>query len=193
MVLNEYNGATVRITNGTGAGQEQTIASNTASTLTTTTKWGIEPDATSSFLVADSAWQFGASSNASPVSFSVPNREGVTIHVSGRAANVLDEECAFELSPLTRWRISGATGDAVDTDVPGQPRSDYPRRARGAWRSSGIGFSRLDNTRTISAGTLTLAYWDEVNGPSTILLSAAMGASDASLSLATAVSAQAAI
>ena len=31
MVVNLYNGATVRITAGTGAGQERTIASNTAS------------------------------------------------------------------------------------------------------------------------------------------------------------------
>ena len=33
MLVNLYNGATVRITTGTGAGQEQTIASNTATTL----------------------------------------------------------------------------------------------------------------------------------------------------------------
>ena len=37
MVVNLYNGATVRITAGTGAGQERTIASNTATTLTVTT------------------------------------------------------------------------------------------------------------------------------------------------------------
>ena len=121
MVLNLYNGATVRIHSGTGAGQERTIASNTATTLTTATPWTIEPDTTSFFLIANSTWQFGASSNASPVSFAVPNREGVTVHISGRAANILDEECAYELSPLTRWTIVGATGEALDTDVPGYP------------------------------------------------------------------------
>jgi hypothetical protein len=49
MVVNLYNGATVRITAGTGAGQEQTIASNTASTLTITTPWSVQPDTTSFF------------------------------------------------------------------------------------------------------------------------------------------------
>jgi len=189
MALNLYNGATVRITAGTGAGQERTVASNTASTLTITTQWSIQPDTTSLFLIADSTWQFGASSNASPVSFAVPNREGVTLHVSGRAANVLDEECAYELSPLTRWTITGATGEALDSDVSGQPVFGLYPIGSGSVEVLGIAFSDLTNTRSISAGTLTLAYWDELNGPSTILLSAAMGSGDTSLSVATAVSA----
>ncbi len=105
----------------------------------------------------------------------MPNREGVTIHVSGRAANVLDEECAYALSPLTRWTITGATGTALDTDVPGQPVFGLYPIGAGSIEVLGIAFSDLTNTRSISAGTLTLAYWDELQGPSTILLSAAMG------------------
>jgi hypothetical protein len=189
MAVNLYNGATVRITTGTGAGQERTVASNTASTLTIATQWSIQPDTTSFFLIANSAWQFGASSNASPVSFAVPNREGVTVHISGRAANVLDEECAYELSPLSRWTILGATGEALDTDVSAQPVFGLYPIGSGSVEVLGISFSDLTNTRSISAGTLTLAYWDELNGPSTILLSAAMGTSDTSLAVATAVSA----
>jgi len=189
MVVNLYNGATVRITSGTGAGQEQTIASNTASTLTITTHWSVQPDTTSFFLIADSTWQFGASSNASPVAFAVPNRQGVTIHVSGLAANIMDEECAYALSPLTRWTILGAAGQALDTDVSGQPVFGLYPIGAGSIEVLGIAFSSLTNTLSISAGTLTLAYWDELNGPSTILLSAAMTTSSTSLSLATAVSA----
>lgn len=191
MLPNEYQGATVRITKGTGAGQERTVASSTATTVTLTTKWDIEPDVTSSFLVADSTWQFGASSNASPVSFTVPNREGATIHISGRAANVRDEENAFELSPLTRWRISGAAGGGVDADIPGQPTFGLFPTGHGAVEVQAIGFTSLVNTRSISAGTLTLGYWDELNGPSSITLSPAVGTSDTSLSLATAITAQA--
>jgi len=189
MVVNLYNGATVRITMGTGAGQEQTIASNTATTLTITKPWSIPPDTTSFFLIANSTWQFGASSNASPVSFAVPNRQGVTIHVSGLAANVLDQECAYALSPLTRWTITGSTGAEVDSDVSGQPVFGLYPIGAGSVEVLGIGFSSLDNTLSISAGTLTLAYWDELNGPSTVLLSAAISASDTSLTVATAVSA----
>jgi hypothetical protein len=189
MVVNLYNGATVRLTQGTGAGQEQTIASNTATTLTITTPWSIPPDTTSFFLIADSTWQFGASSNASPVSFAVPNRQGITVHVSGLAANILDQECAYALSPLTRWTITGSTGTEVDTDVSGQPVFGLYSIGAGSVEVLGIAFASLDNTLSISAGTLTLAYWNELNGPSTILLSAAMGASATSLSVATAVSA----
>jgi Putative phage tail protein len=189
MVLNLYNGATVRISLGTGAGQEQTIASNTATALTITKPWSIQPDTTSYFLIADSTWQFGASSNASPVSFAVPNRQGVTVHVSGLSANVLDQECAYALSPLTRWTITGSTGTEVDTAVSGPPVFGLYPIGAGSVEVLGIAFASLDNTLSITAGTLTLAYWDELNGPSTILLSAAMSVSGASLSLATAVSA----
>jgi len=189
MPPNLYNGATVRISSGTGAGQEQTIASNTASTLTITIPWSVEPDATSSFLIAESTWQFGVSSTASPVSFAIPNREGLTIHVSGRAANVMDEECAYELSPLTRWTILGAAGQALDTDVPGQPVFSLYPIGTGSIEVLGIAFSDLTNTRSISAGTPRLAYWDELQGPSSLLLSAAMGSSDLSFTVATAVSA----
>jgi hypothetical protein len=189
MVVNLYNGATVRISTGTGAGQERTVASNTASTLTVATQWSIQPDTTSFFLIAGSTWEFGASSNASPVSFAVPNREGVTVHISGRAANVVDEECAYELSPLTRWTILGATGTALDTDVPGQPIFGLYPIGAGSIEVLGIAFTDLTNTRSITAGTLTLAYWDELLGPSTILLSAAMGTTDTSFTVATAISA----
>jgi hypothetical protein len=190
MLPNELKGATARLTQGTGGGQERTIAANTSTTLTLVTKWAIEPDASSSFLVADSTWQFGASSNASPVSFAVPNREGATIHVSGRAANVLDEENAFELSPLTRWRILGAAGSSLDGDIPGLPTFGLSATGRGLVEVSAIGFASLTNTRTISAGTLTLAYWNELNGPSSTALNSAMSATDVAVGLANAISVQ---
>ena len=189
MVPNLYNGATVRITVGTGAGQEQTVASNTASTLTVTTPWSVSPDSSSFFLIADSTWQFGASSNASPVSFAVPNRQGVTVDVSGRSANILNEECAYQLSPLTSWTILGATGQALDTDVPPQPVFGLYPIGSGSVEVLGIAFSDLTNTLSISAGTLTVAYWDELQGPSTILLSNAMAATDTSFTVATPISA----
>lgn len=142
-------------------------------------------------MVADSTWQFGATGNASPVSFSVPNREGVTIQISGRAANVLDEESSFELSPLTDWRISGSAGDILDADVSGVPTFGVTTTGEGTVEVSGLGFANLDNTRTISAGTLTLAYWDELQGQSSVSLSAPVAATDEGISVAAGVSAQA--
>lgn len=185
----DYNGATVRLTAGTGAGQELTIASYTSTTITLATQWGITPDATTQFAIADSTWQFGGSSKASPVSFAVPNRDGTTIHVSGRAANVLDDENAYQLSPLTRWTISGAAGTGQDSDVPPQPTFGLFPTGSGTVEVQSVGFASLTNTRTISAGTLTLGYWNELNGLPTLTLSAAAGASDTTLSLSAAITA----
>jgi hypothetical protein len=102
---------------------------------------------------------------------------------------VVDEECSYELSPLTRWTILGAAGQALDTDVSGQPIFGLYPIGAGSVEALGIAFSDLTNTLSISAGTLTLFYWDELQGPSTILLSAAMGATDSSFTVATAMSA----
>jgi hypothetical protein len=191
MLPNLYSGATVRITAGTGAGQEQIIASNTATTLTIATQWSVVPDPTSSFVVADSTWQFGATGSTSPVSFVVPNRAGLTVEISGRAAHVFDEENAYALSPLTRWRITGAAGSNVDTDVPGLPTFGLSTAGQGTVEALSIGFATLTNTTSISAGTLMLAYWDELQGVSTITLTAPIASTDAVLNLSAAVSAQA--
>ena len=46
-----YTGMVVRILSGTGAAQEYSVASNTATTLTLTQSWEVQPDATSLFVV----------------------------------------------------------------------------------------------------------------------------------------------
>lgn len=49
--VNLYTGMYVFIIGGTGAGQYQLIASNTATALTTAANWNVNPDATSSYTV----------------------------------------------------------------------------------------------------------------------------------------------
>ena len=83
------------------------------------------------------------------VVFRVPNRENAMVHISGRSANVHDRECSYELSPLTRWTIGGA---AADKDVPPPPIFGLNSPGQGRCEVSGIGFTNLENTRTISAG-----------------------------------------
>jgi len=190
MLAGDYDGAAVRITGGTGIGQERTVASYTPTTIMLTANWDTIPDSSSLFAIAESSWQFGASSNASPVVFVVPNRDGTTIQVSGRAANALNNESEFYLSPVTRWTISGAPGTGQDTDVPGQPTFSLFATGQGTVEIQAIGFSSLDNTATISAGTLTLGFWDELSGLPTLTVNAAVGTSDTTLSLSTAVTAQ---
>lgn len=189
MLPADFNGAIARITRGKGAWQERVVSSNSKTTLNLTSNWDIEPDATSSFLIADSTWQFGASASSSPVSFAVPNREGLTIQISGRAANVRDEESAFELSPLTRWRIRGGAGQGGDSYVAGMPSFGLFPTGQGTVEVQGIGFSNQANTSSVSAGTLTVGYWNELNGPSSILLANAVAAADTTIVVAQAAGA----
>jgi Putative phage tail protein len=188
MGVNGYQGMVVRITKGTGAGQERAIESNDATTLTVRRKWDVVPDTTSYFAIAESGWHFGARGASSPVEFEIPARVGATLHVSGRAANAQGTECAWELSPLTRWRISGA-GAALDAEAPGQPVFGLAPRGRGSVELMTIAFSELTNTRTISSATLTLNYWNELGSPSQVLLSGAVGETDTSIGLTQAGSA----
>jgi hypothetical protein len=55
---------------------------------------------------------------------------------------------------------------------------------------SGVSFTGLTNTRTISAATLTLYYWDELQGTPAITLASAVGTGDTLLTLSAAGSAQ---
>jgi len=190
MPVNRYRGMVARITRGKGAGQARAVMANDATTLTLATRWEVVPDATSYFVVAEAGWHFGAATRSSPVEFEVPNRDGATVHVSGRSANVQDEECAEELSPLTRWRISGA-GAPLDADVPPRPVFGIMPTGEGNLELVGIAFEDLINTRTITAATLTLNYWDELSSPSQSALGAAVGAEDTLIDLASAGSGQA--
>lgn len=191
MLPNDFRGMTVRISKGKGAGQERNILANTATTLTITPKWDVEPDTTSGFVVAESTWHFGALGSSSPIEVDIPNRKNATVQISGRSANVHDQESAYDLAPLTRWRIGGAGGTAIDGDVPAAPIFGLFPAGQGTIELLGIGFADLTNTRTISAGTLTLCYWDELSTPSQKSVANPIGASDASVDLATAGSAQA--
>ena len=164
MPEDEYRGMTVRIVSGKGAGQEQAATGNTASTLMVASAWTVEPDATSLFTVAESGWRFGATAQAGPAQFEVPNRTGAVVQISGRAANAMDQESPAELCTLTRWQIGGAGG--ADTAVPPAPMFAVTasRSGSGAVELSTVGFMDLTNTHTITAGTLALYYWDELAG-----------------------------
>ena len=121
MQVNEFAGMTVRIVTGKGAQQEQVIMSNTSSTLTTSSPWIVAPDTSSTFVVSQTGYQFGASSNTGQVQFEIPNRPVSTIHICGRSANVYDVESPYELSTVTRWQIGGAGINVGDSAVPPAP------------------------------------------------------------------------
>ena len=178
-----YNGMIVRILSGTGEDQEYTIASNTATTLTLTQPWAVEPDATSLFVVAEAAWHFVATAKTSPVQFEIPNETGVTLHIQGRGANVNNLEGPPLLSTLTRWMIGG--GGTGDIAAPPQPVFGLGASSlqSGTVELSGVSFPTLTNTTSVTAGALTIYYWDELAGVTPYSLSAEMAATDTVLNL----------
>ena len=186
MLANDFTGAVARITRGKGATQERPVVSNTSTILTVTPAWTVTPDTTSFFTLSDSTWNFGGLSATSPVNIDVPNRPGASVEVSGRSANALDEETQEALNPLTSWQIAGSAGGGVDTGLPPAPVFGIDLVGQGTADLVGIGFSSFTNTHTISAGTLILYYWNELNSPSTITLAAAIAATDTTITLSAA-------
>jgi hypothetical protein len=183
MPVNSYRGMAVRITRGKGAGQERSVSSNTETVLALTSKWDIEPDATSSFVIAEAGWHFGAATKTSPVQFEIPNRTGAVVQIVGRAANVNDQEPPYELSTVTRWVVGGAGGG--DTDVPPAPvfALELSPGRPGTLEFGGIAFTDLTNTHTVTAGNLTMYYWDELRGLPVHVVTTAIGPADTLLDL----------
>jgi len=182
MLADDFKGALVRVTRGTGATQERVVATNTDTTLTVSPPWQVEPDSTSYFVVADGTWKFGGVSASSPAEFEVSNTPGATVEISGRSANSLDQESAYELNPLTRWQIGGS-GGGIDTDTPPPPSFALNLTGQGTVELAGISFATLANTETIEAGTLGLFYWDELNGTTTFSLASSITATDTTITL----------
>ncbi len=182
MDVNAYRGMTLRITRGMGAGQEAAILSNSATTLTISPAWVFPPDASSYFTVAESAWHFGAVASSSPVQFEIPNMAGEVVQLTGRSANANDVESPPGLAIVTRWQIGGS--GSTDTDVPAAPGFALnPGKAAGTVELSSISFTDLSNTSSVSAGTLSLYYWDELQGAPATTLAALMSATDTALTL----------
>jgi len=183
LIVNKYESAVVRLTRGTGAGQERTIAGNTATTLTVTEPWLTEPDATSFFTIAEGSWRTGASGSTSPITISVPERIGAGVQVSARAANAADEQAAYDLSPLTRWVLGQSGGIAADSDVPPAPAFGLvvsPTQG-GVLELGAVAFAELVNTISIVAGTYKFHFYDEVNGATPLTLTAPIGVTDSSI------------
>ena len=159
------------------------MVSNTPTTLTVTPAWAVTPDTTSFFTVAASTWTLGGLGSTSPVNIDVPNRPGASVEISGRSANAQNDESAEALNPLTSWQIVGEAGGGVDTGLPPAPVFGLNLAGQGTVDLAGIGFSSFTNTHTISAGTLLLYYWNELNSPSTFTLATAILSTDTIITL----------
>ena len=177
MAVNAYRGMVARITRGNGAGQERTIGANNATTLTVSPAWDLEPDTTSVFTVAEAGWHFGAQAKSSPVQFVIPNQSGEVVQITGRSANSGDAECEPQLSVVTRWQIGGS-GNADGTTPPAPSFGLNAGQSGGTLELSGVSFTDLTNTRSVSSGSLTLHYWDELGPVPTATLAHDLTATD---------------
>lgn len=178
-----YSGMTVRLNSGTGAGQERKIVTNDMTVLTVSPGWSLVPDSTSTFVITESAWRFGAISRTSPAEFEIPNQMGTIIEVSGRAANVNNQEGAAELCPVTRWVVGGNPGSQLDSEVSGPPGYFLTAPGQGNLQLSQVSFNSLTNTRSVTAGTLQTVYFDELQAPSPYLLATGLDAMATAVSL----------
>lgn len=159
--IGAYTGMIVRITAGTGKGQERSIANNTAMSLSLASDWLVVPDAASTFVICESTWRFAGTSDVSPVQFSLPYRAKTVVQITGRAANVHNQEGTPELCPLTRIALGQSK---ADFGVPSAPSYLLQAPGAGQLTLSEIGFSSDDNVASVSSGTLNLYYWSELTG-----------------------------
>jgi hypothetical protein len=186
MQANQYAGMTVRIISGMGAGQERIVSSNSSTTLAISPLWMIAPDASSSYVISQTAYQLGASGSSSQVQFEIPNLAGRVVQICGRSANACNVESPYELATVTRWTIGGAGSGALDSAVPPAPNFNLAVLPElGGLQLSGVSFTDAENTRTISLGTLTLYSYNEGSTVALPVLSNAIGVTDTTVAITT--------
>lgn len=179
--VDDFAGAVIRIVRGMGSGQERRIVHHTGTTFTVTPGWSVEPDNSSVFTVAESTWKFAGLATSSPAEFEGPRAPGLTVQITGRAANAQDRESAFGLSPNTRWQVG--SGGGVDLDAPPAPVFGLGAVGDGSIEVGGIAFTTIENTRTITAGVLELFWWSELAGETPFALTGAVLGTDTTVVL----------
>jgi hypothetical protein len=176
-----YAGRVVRIMDGPGRGQERSISGNSPTTLTVTPAWSIMPNASSVFVIAQASWTFAAVSAISPAQFQITYQPGAVIQISGRGANVNNQEGSPDLCPITQRILGGVPADA---DVPTQPSFQLSAPGGGVLNlfeigfASPIGLPEPPNIASVTSGTLQVFYWNELKYPSPFVLAASMDASN---------------
>jgi hypothetical protein len=180
-VVNAYANLVVRISDGPGMGQERTILSNTETVLTIQMPWSVQPqsDATK-FVISEAAWKLAAISSHSPALFDISYISGTVIEITGRAANILNQESNPALAPITSLPLGGVTSDA---GLPSTPSCTLTTPGGGELTISQVGFSDLTNTATVTSGTLQIFSWNELNTPSQYSLAQAIDSSSTILNL----------
>jgi hypothetical protein len=128
----------------------------------------------------EGSWKFAAVASTSPARFEIPYEVGAVIEISGRAANVNNQEAAPDLCPLTQWPLGGGQADA---GIAGTPTFALSAPGGGALTFSQVGFKDLANISSVRSGTLTLFAWNELLTPSPYTLAAPLTDSEPDVTL----------
>ena len=168
-----YTGFTVRISDGMGQGQERSISANTQTTLTIAPPWSILPNSSSTFVIVEASWRFASISDTSPALFEIPYAKRSVIEISGRSANVANQESSAELCPITRWALGNANPDA---GLAGPPDFTLGAFGGGNLTLQQVGFAVPANTSSVTSCTLQLFHWNELLTPSPFVLVANLDA-----------------
>jgi hypothetical protein len=175
-----YTGFSVRILNGRGQGQEVSISSNDQTTLTISPQWAVIPDLTSTFVIVEPSWIFAAVSKTSPAQFEIAYSRGEVIEISGRSANVNNQEASAALCPITRWPLGGGN---PDVGLAGLPNFILSAIGGGNLALTQVGFGSPLNTSSVTSGTLQIFHWNELATPSPYALASAVDAHATTLPL----------
>ena len=169
--LGAYATFAVRIVSGTGQGQERTVSANSQTTLTVMPQWSTIPDATSIFVIVEPSWVFAAVSNTSPLQFEIPFSQGEVIQISGRSANVANQEASVDLCPITRLALGGGNSRYGVADPP-----EFSLVAPGGGNLTlfAVGFADPLTAASVTSGTLQLFQWNELDTPSPYVLTTAI-------------------
>ena len=145
---NQWTNYQIRITAGTGVGQVRTIASNTATVITTSAAWTTNPDATSQYAIeANEDWLYLLGNNA------------VTMYrysISANTWTVMSPTVARAAAPIAGMTANaiGITGDALWADESNILNGRYIYSFRG-------GAATLDRF-DIAGGTSGAGAWAAV-------------------------------
>ncbi len=182
METDQYRGQIVRMMSGSGRGQERRVVANDATTLVVDADWTVMPGLGDEFAVVE-PMRFGGSTQTETVSFPIPNRRGAVVQILGLAANARDQESSTEEAVVTRWQVGGAAGDGLDVEAPPRPFFGLDARGNGRVELGGVGFADLANTRSVTAGTLNLFYWNELTDAAVLRLTGAIPATATTIQL----------
>lgn len=107
---NQFANAQVRIVSGTGAGQIRTIASNTATELTVSSSWTIQPDSTSVYSIEGNQdfIYLGTSGSTVFYRYSITSNTWTTLASRATVPGTACKNCWIYRNPAAHWNIENS-------------------------------------------------------------------------------------